>query len=137
MNIGDLANFTRRKDLFTVRQERIKREGSPYYTWKVPVTAASATSVMNPESQFPEARKYFPLDWLEIANNDAVDLTLVINSAESIPVPAGTIRTIDNLAVRFMAVTNDDPAAPSTLGKIIVTLQRQPLTIDKWARRQG
>ena len=136
MNIFDLANITRQKNTYTVRQERIKREGSPYYTWLVPVTAAGITAVINVDQQFPLSRKYSPLDWLEIANNDAVDLTLVINNTDSFSIPAGTIRTIDNAAMRYLAITNNDAAVATVLNKIVVTLQKQPLTIDKWARKQ-
>lgn len=136
-SLADLiANMTRQKGIFTVREERIKREGSPYYPWNVPATAAAASSVINVGQQFPAARKYEPLDWLEIVNNEASnDLTLTINGNTSFPIPAKTIRTIDNLAVWHIQVTNDG-AAITTLGKVIVTLQKQALTIDKWARRQ-
>lgn len=136
MNIFDLANITRRKGLQTIREERIKREGSPYYTWQVPATAAGANSVIYVPSQFPESKKYHPLDWLEIVNNETTnDLTLTINGNDSFKVPAKTIRTLDNFALLHIAVTNDG-AVVTTLGNIIVTLQRQPLTMDKWIRRR-
>ena len=135
MNIFDLANISRRKNTYIVRQERIKREGSPYYTWQVPVTATTATSVIYVPSQFSDSRKYEPLDWIEIANNDTMDLTLSINNGDSFPVPAGVIRTINNIALWHVAVTNDG-GGNTTLNKITVTMQKQPLTIDKWARRQ-
>ena len=133
-NVFDLANFYRRKDTFNVRQERIKREGSPYYTWQVPATAPGGTSVINVNAQFPLSRKYAPLDWLELANNDAVDLTARINNNDSFACPAGTIRTIDNIALHYIAVTNDHATTTSTLNKITITLQKQPLTMDKWIR---
>lgn len=135
MNLFDVANISRRRDIYTVRQERIKRDGSPYYTWQVPVTAASATSVIHVPTQFPLSRKYEPLDWLEISNNDTMDLTLAINNGDTFPIPAGTIRTIDGKSLWHVAVTNDG-AANTTLGKIIVTMRRQPQTIDRWARKQ-
>ena len=134
-NILDLANFKRRRDIFTVRQERIKREGSPYYPWNVPVTAAGASSVIYVPDQFPDSRKYQPLDWIEIVNNEAaLNLYLTINNSEGFSVPAKTIRTIDNLALWHIAVRNDG-GANTTLGNIRVTMQKQALTIDQWARR--
>ena len=135
MNIFERANIQSRRNLYTVRQERIKREGSPYYPWNVPATAAGASSVINIQQQFPEARKYEPLDWLEIVNNEAAnDLYLTINNSEGFSVPAKTIRTIDNLALWYIAVRNDGGAI-TTLGNIRITLQKQARTIDKWARR--
>lgn len=136
MNVFDLANISRRRDISIIRQERIKREGSPYYTWQVPATAATTTSVIHVPTQFHDSRKYEPLDWIEIVNNEASnDLTVTINNGDSFVVPASTIRTISNIALWHIAVTNNG-AAITTLNKITVTLQKEPLTIDKWARRQ-
>ena len=137
MNLFEMASGVRRtRDIYTVRQERIKREGSPYYSWTVPVTATTATAVINVQQQFPDSRKYEPLDFLEVSNNEAAnDLTLTINGTQPFPVPAGTIRTIEGKALWHIALTNNG-GVNTTLGKIIVTLRRQPYTIDKWARRQ-
>lgn len=136
VNIFESANISRLRNTYLVRQERIKREGSPYYTWTVPATAAAAVSSIYVPSQFPQARKYEPLDWLEIVNNEAANnLTLVVNSSDNFSVPAGTIRTIEGKALWSLAVTNNG-AVITTLGNIIVTIRRQPMTIDKWAGRQ-
>ncbi len=126
-----------RRTLYQVRAERVKREGSPYYTWKVPVTAFSASAAIHVVSHFPEARKYNPLDWIEIANNESlIDLTVVINGGESFLIPASTIRTLDGLALHHIAVTNNHASVSTTLGAVVVTVRREPLTIDGWARRQ-
>jgi hypothetical protein len=135
-NFFNIANIRKPRDIYTVRQERIKREGSPYYTWIVPATAAADKSCIHVQTQFPTSRKYEPLDWLEIVNNEAVNgLTLTINSADTFPVPAGTIRTIEGKALWAINVTNNG-AVITTLNNIILTLRRQPMTIDKWAGRQ-
>jgi hypothetical protein len=129
-------NLHNPRNSYTVRQERIKREGSPYYTWIVPVTAAAAKSVIAVQEQFSESRKYEPLDWLEIVNNEAaLDLTLLINNNDSLYVPASSMRTMTGRALWHIAVTNNG-GANTTLNKIIVTLRREPQTIDKWAQRQ-
>ena len=129
-------NLHNPRNSYIVRQERIKREGSPYYTWIVPVTAAAATSVIAVQEQFNESRKYEPLDWLEIVNNEAaLDLTLRINNNDSLYVPASSMRTVLGRALWYIAVTNNG-GANTTLNKIIVTLRREPQTIDKWAQRQ-
>ena len=136
MGLFDFANIHNMRNTFLVRQERIKREGSPYYTWTVPVTAASATSAIHVPTEFPESRKYEPLDWLELVNNEtANNLTLTINQSDSFSIPAGTIRTIEGRALWSIQVTNDG-SVNTTLGLIVATLRRQPMTIDKWSRRQ-
>lgn len=130
------ARIRKPRDTFTVRQRRIQREGSPYYTWTMPATAAGAIAAINVGQTFPECRKYQPLDWLEIINNEAAnDLTITINNGDSFLVIAKTIRTLDNIALWHIQVTNGG-AAITTLGNIVVTLQRQPITIDQWARSQ-
>jgi hypothetical protein len=136
MNIFESANISRLRDTYNVRQERIKREGSPYYTWMVPVTATTAISTIHVPTQFPQARKYEPLDWLEIVNNEVTNnLTLTINQSDTFAIPAGTIRTIDGKALWTLAVTNNG-LVNTTLGLIIVTIRRQPMTIDKWSQRK-
>ena len=125
---------SRSKTWFT-RQQRIKKEGSEYFSWTVPVTAAGVTSHINIGQQFTQARKYEPLDWLEICNNDVVNLALIINGDTVLPIPAGTMRTVDNQALWQIGIRNDDAAAATVLNLVQVTLRRQPLTIDQWARR--
>jgi len=122
------------RKLTITRLERVKKEGSDFYSWHVPVTAAGATSQIEVAHQFPAARKYMPLDWLEICNNDVVDLTLAINGGDAFPVPAGTIRPVSKGGIWQVAVTNNDAVANSTLHMIIVTLRREPITQDKWLR---
>jgi hypothetical protein len=136
MKLSELASFYKPRDAFLVRQERIKREGSRYYTWPVPATAAAATSVIYVPDEFPDSRKYQPLDWLEIVNNEVANsLTLTINNRDTFVIPAGVIRTISNQALWHLAVTNDG-AGITTLGNVVVSVRKEPLTIDQWARSQ-
>jgi len=138
-NLISKARIFQRKEsnrTWYTRQDKIKRDGSEYFTWQVPSTAAAATSQIEIKNQFPRAGKYMPLDYMEIANNDTVNLTLTINGAETLPVPAGTIRKVENKALWQIAVTNNDAAAASTLNLITVSLRRLPVTIDDWARGQ-
>ena len=138
-NLFDIANIRPRRGITIDRLERIKREGSPTYPWNVPATAAAATAVIYVPTQFPASRKYEPLDYIEVVNNEAAnDLTLTINGKETRNIPAGTIRTIhgSGVALWHIAITNDG-AAITTLGNIRVTLQKEPQTIDKWAQRRA
>ena len=137
-SIFEIANFKRDyRKIWLTREERIKKEGSEYFSWEVPATAAAAMSTIEIARQFPAAKKYEPLDWVEVSNNDTVDLTLIINGAETLPVLTGTIRTVEGKALWQIGIRNDDAAAASTLHKIKVSLRRQPLTIDRWAQRRG
>lgn len=138
MKLFDFANIMPRKGVTIDRLERIRREGSPPYVWIVPVTATTATAVIGVREQFPAARKYEPLDSLEIVNNESLnDITVTLNGNDARVCPAGTIRTIhgSGVALWHIAVTNDG-GVNTTLGKIVLTLQKEPMTIDKWAQRQ-
>ncbi|OGN99180.1 MAG: hypothetical protein A2Y89_03110 [Chloroflexi bacterium RBG_13_51_18] len=136
-NLLDLVNIRRSQNLSLVRLEKIKQQGSPYYSYSMPVTAAGASANFDVEHQFPAARKYFPLDWIEVQNADTtIGLTLVINGESSFPVPPNSIRSIDNQAIWHVRLTNNHAANPTVLGNVIATVQRQAETIDSWARKQ-
>ena len=132
-NFFNVAKVSRAYRTYSVRQERIKREGSPYYHWAVGALAAGVAVVCSVNQQFPESKKYEPLDWLELVNNSASDVALIINGNEQFLCTAGTIRTVSGLPLHQMSVT-----APAIVaaGLVVGTMQREPLTIDQWARRQ-
>jgi len=139
MNLFDFSSFQPRRGITVDRLERIKREGSPPYVWTMGVTAPGATSVINVQSQFPASRKYEPLDYIEIVNNEPdINLTVVINGNDSRLCPHGTIRTIhgQGVALWHIAITNGHATDSTTSGRVICTLQREPMTIDKWAVKQ-
>lgn len=130
------GTFSKIEQTAKTRQERVGREGSPYYTYTMPALAASASVSIAMEQQFPDSRKYQPLDFLEITNNEAAnDLTIVINGTTSLSVPAGTIKAIKNMAFWHVSLTNNG-ALITTLGKVTLVFQKQPLNIDDYARRQ-
>lgn len=133
MRLQNLPQFETARKSYLVRQERIKREGSPYYPWNVGVMVAATVLTTNPTTHWPESKKYEPLDWLELVNNSATNIMMVINGTENFYCVAGTIRTIDDLPLRQIQITAE---ANTLAGEVRLTLQRQPLTIDKWARKQ-
>jgi hypothetical protein len=134
MNLFDIANFSRRPGQYRVRDERIKREGSEPFVHKIDTLTAGNSLMTAVENQFPKSRKYAPLDWLELTNNDAVDLELLINQTDSWSVPAGIIKTIADRPIHTYKVTNLDAGTDVTASKVRVTLKRQAITIDAWAR---
>lgn len=127
-------------DWHRYRQRRIRREGSPYYPYEVPSIAAGVDHGRYVGDALPLSRKYAPLDWLEIVNNDVVNLTLTINAVhqagENLPVPAGSIRTIENQSIYYFNVHNDDAAVASTQGLINISLRRKPVDMDSLARER-
>lgn len=139
----DLREFARMygrtgKGVVLDRISRIKREGSPVYVWQPGVLATTATAVIEVNNQFPASRKYAPLDSLEIVNNEAAnDITVTINGGDARYCPAGTIRQIHGrgVALHHIAVTNDG-GVNTTAGNIVLSLQKEPFTIDKWAADQ-
>lgn len=136
-NLFDIAGFQLRRGITVSRLERIKREGSPPYVYTLPVTAGGSTTSIYVDSQFPTSRKYSPLDYVEIVNNDSMGLTVTINGNETYIVPSGTIRTIhgSGVALHHIGITNNG-AGNTTLGDIILTLQKEPMTIDRWVQRK-
>lgn len=136
MSLFQTANIQSVKNRYLIREERIKREGSPYYNYNVQVVAAAANVVIVPREYWAASRKYEPLDWAEIVNNDVVDLTACWNGNNTIIVLAGTIRYIEGGPIHQLRLTNIDGATSTTANKIRVTMRREPWTIDKWARRQ-
>lgn len=136
-NIMDLFRANRQRGITLSRLERIKREGSPPYVYEAGVIAATASEAFNVGQYFTAARKYQPLDWLEVVNNETtIDVLITINSGDAWLVPAKSIRTIDNTALWHISITNRHAANSTTAGMIRLTLQKQPLTIDKWIRGQ-
>lgn len=136
MNILDLANIRPPRNVAIIRKERIKREGSPSYTWHIGVVAGAATSAIYVPDQFPESRKYTPLDFITLTNNDAVDLMLTINGSDTYFTPAGTITTIRNVGLWHIQIENLHATQSTVTKKIYATLQKEPQTIDKWAQKQ-
>jgi hypothetical protein len=139
MNLPQFKDFVRttREGITVSRAVRIRREGSRPYVWTPAGIASGATSVIHVQQQFPDSRKYEPLDSIEVVNNETSnDITLTINGTNTWNVPAGTIRVVhgDGVALWYIALTNDGAEA-TTQGKVVVTLQKEPMTIDKWSRR--
>ena len=117
------------------RMKRVQKEGSPLYRWVPGIIAATASSAIYLDTQFPDSVKYAPLDWVEVINNDLVDIDLTINGTEIRTIPAGVIRKVDDdIGLHHIAITNRDAALASVAGKIILSFQRKAMTADGAAR---
>ncbi len=140
MGLFDIATISRRKGVIISRAERIKREGSPWYPYQLPVTAAGAVVPLYIPDLFPDSRKYQPLDFVEIVNNGvATPITVQINgpSGDIHYIPAGVIRTISGSGIALTQVHITNLGAGATvLGLIRFNFKKEALTIDKWAQEQ-
>jgi len=125
-----------RSDMQSARMKRVRQEGSPPYVWTPGSIAAGGSLSIYLDTQFPDSRKYSPLDWIEIANGDEVDLTITINTDETRLVPARVIRIVDDdIGIRHVKVTNNHASTATTANRIVLTFQRKAITIDTLARR--
>jgi len=118
---------------------RVNREGSEYYTWIPGTVAAGAYEYIELHTQFPRLRKYLPANFVEVSNNDVVNLTIFLNgNVESLPCPAGTIRVIRKSVpcIWQLAIRNDDAVSAITANAVIVTVRREPKTADDLAREE-
>lgn len=138
MGLFDIANITKRKGIFISRLERIKREGSPDYHYNLPVTIPAAVDQIHLPTQFPESRKYQPLDSMEIVNNEAANaINVQVNGQDNFYCPAGTIRTVHGKGIALWQIwTTNLGVANTTLGLIRFTFKKEAMTIDKWAAEQ-
>ncbi len=115
-------------------QKTAEKYGSRDYVWTVPATVAGATFYIWVDTQFPDSMNYAPLDYLEIVNNDTVNVTVILNGGDVVSCPAGVIRKkADGVGIRSVAVRNDDAAIASTLGLIVCTLKKRRKDINDLA----
>ena len=119
-----------------VRQQRILQNGSEYFTIK-PVSITAGDFAFYDIDSSPElsvARKYKPLDFVEITNNDIIDIEVCLNSQDTFLVPKGVIKTISERPIYTIKVKNIG-SSNSTQDKIVLTLQRMPITNDQYIRK--
>lgn len=118
------------------RLQRVNKEGSPTFPYALGVLAAGAVDIIDLESdsEFTDARKYLPLDWLQITNNDNVDLEVKAQYGMTVLVPAGAIKTISDTAMKRITVKNLHASTSTVSGKVKLLFQREPMTADKYFR---
>lgn len=110
-------------------------DGSPSYEWEPGALAASASIDMDPETQFPGARTYGPLDSIVCVNNDVVDIDMILNNKERYFVPAGVIQPVQGgIGIRAVRITNLDAGTAATAGQIVCRLRKLPKDINDLAR---
>lgn len=128
-----MTPFARRK---LERRRRTDLYGSPVKAFDLPVVAAGAYVEYAVRSQYPELQKYAPIDYIQVVNNDVVDLRVNLNGTggDSFEVPAGTVVTQKDTAFDVYRITNLDAATDTTLTKVRVRLQKQAKDADSVLR---
>lgn len=119
-----------------VRQQRVLQHGSEYFTIKPPAIDAGDFTIydIDNSADLVNARKYKPLDFVEVTNNDSVDIELTQDFQDTFLIPKGVIKTISERSFYSLKVKNIGTAA-TTEGKIVLTLQRMPITVDQYIRK--
>lgn len=120
------------------RQKRADKFGSPYCDIELPQVSAGATKEYEIEnsSDLADWLKYAPLDFLEVVNNDAVDLQLTIDQQAKFYIPSGSTRTLSHRSWRRFEIKNLDSTTATTVGKVRISCQKMALTQDEALRRR-
>lgn len=79
-------------------------------------------------------QKYGYFDYLEITNDDVVPVSVVLDSRDAFYCAAGGIKTINDKAFRFLRIINKSATTASIVDKIVLSLRRNPVTVDTVAR---
>lgn len=108
--------------------------GSPVYTFKNPLIAASGIWTIILDQDQPDCARYLPFDFLLIDNTSNSNIDFYINASWSILVPANSIQKITDKPIWSFRVVELDGSAIAA-GKISVSLMRSGMTSDRFAQK--
>lgn len=116
------------------RRDVSNRDGSPPFLHTFGILAATTgREYIEIADTFPAARRYEPLDAVQITNRAVESLTLEINGAAFSIVPSSSVVTVSDQAIWSLALINAEGTA-TTAGEITARIWRAALTADKIAR---
>lgn len=120
------------------RERRTLLRGSPLYPISLGVLAAGATNHYSLEDTpaLAQALKYDHLDFIEVINNDDVDLRLTVGEDQKIYCPSGSVQKLTDKPFRNFRITNLDAAVDTTALKVEILVRREPINQDKLIRRR-
>jgi len=121
----------------TLREARILKYGSEYFTISVEELTAGTFRVYDIDTTpaLEVARKYKPLDFIEITNNSDLDIKVQLNFQDIFFVPHKVIKTIEGRAFYAVKVINTSLTTALNAGDVILTMQRMPITVDTYIQR--
>ena len=116
------------------RRDVSNRDGSPSFLHTFGVLAATTgREYIEVADTFPAARRYEPLDQVQITNRATESLSLEINGTVITIVPSSSVFTLGDQAIWSLALINAEATATSA-GEITARFMRAALTTDKIAR---
>jgi len=125
------TDFLKKGDkMFTKNVAEIIKDGSETYEYTAGIIAAGTTTWVDVLASFPQARTFMPLDRIEVINNSAQQISLLLNSRSNAEaVPSYMIKPISRQPVRQFGLRNDG-AVDTVAGDIIVHLRRLPPNVQ-------
>ena len=118
-----------------IREKRIQQSGSPYYQKILgDIAAGDFVSYMVTDIA-SDAEKYLPLDFIEVTNMSAVNVSIRLDDGDTFLVPAGVIKSIEDKPYRRVRVKNEDAVSATAASKVVLQLQKMPITYDTYIRR--
>lgn len=101
-------------------------QGSQFYEYKCAQIAAAAKVVVRISEQFPNARIFEPLDYIEFINNSAVSITIGLSGEEPYTIPPYMIKPFSKKPYREFSITNLSATTAIATSEVIVHCQRMP-----------
>jgi hypothetical protein len=125
-------------DRFLGRRRQLTREveGSPTFVSRNLEMATGVRWDISYENgvDFPNSRKYLPLDFLEVVNNSTQDISTYLNGgAEKRVIKAGVVREFRQ-AIYRLAIVNDG-AGTIAADELEITAQRMEADADSAAKK--
>jgi len=118
-----------------VREQRILKYGSPYYSAIIPTIAAGGYATYMAKQLAPDCAKYLPLDYIDLTNMSTVNVYLQLDDGDKFLCPAGTIKTIEDRPYRRLRITNMDATAETGADNIVIQMQKQAIKENTYLRR--
>ncbi|MBI4201586.1 MAG: hypothetical protein HY532_00530 [Chloroflexi bacterium] len=105
------------------RQRERAGHGSPPIAYRNSEIAAGVSWIENLEAD-PVAKKYAPMDYIEVVNNSNYVLGLYLDGRERLGIPQLSTKTVESIPFRSFRLVNEDGANAVAAGKVDITIQK-------------
>ena len=111
------------------RTQELINQGSQNFAYTAPIIAAGTTLWIEIAASFPQARTFLPLDFAEVINNSAQQITVFLNSVnESRVIPSYMIKPFRQ-PLRQIGIRNDG-AVDTVAADILINFKRLPPNVQ-------
>jgi len=108
-----------------LRNTALIEQGSPTFEHTCGIIAGSAIEWVQVDTTFPRSRTWSPLNYVEVLNNSAQEITVYHNSTQdSQLIPAYMIKPFSNKPVRVLGIQNNGAVA-TVAGDVILRFSRK------------